>query len=253
MQLVQYAKSYPVATGAVVIIGGIIFIMIVRGGGGSTSSAPSGPSDAQIAAQASLQAAQIQANAGVQAANIGAGVQLNSDNKAAEVAMRQIEAQQKIAEETIAAQSSAVNASITAQQQQTSGVLKVINSLGKKRKNRAIQSFITGQVVQPQNNGGNSAAAIIGSLGGAIGGVTNSLGSLFSDQNLKENIRYVGTDARGRNLYEFNYRGSKTKRIGHIAQDIARAEPEKVMTGKGGYQRINLLPPRPAPVSLRSF
>ena len=252
MQILQYAKSHPVATGAVVIIGGIIFIMIVRGGG-STSSAPSGPSDAQVAAQASLQAAQIQANAGVQAANIGAGVQLNSDNKAAEVAMRQIEAQQKIAEETIAAQSSAVNQSIQAEEARNSGILSVINSLGKKRKNRAIQSFITGQVVQPQNNGGNSAAAIIGSLGGAFGSAASGLTSIFSDQNLKENIRYVGTDAKGRNLYEFNYRGSKTKRIGHIAQDIARAEPEKVITGKDGYQRINLLPMRPAPVSLRSF
>lgn len=249
MQIVQYAKSHPVATGAIVIIGGILFIMIVRGGGSSTSSAPSGPSDAQIAAQASLQAAQIQANAGVQAANIGAGVQLNSDNKAAEVAMRQIEAQQKIAEETIAAQSSAVNASISAQQSRDSGIMRVINSLGKKRKNRAIQSFITGQVVQKQKTPGNSAADIIGSLGSAAGNIA----SIFSDQNLKENIRYVGTDARGRNLYEFNYRGSKTKRIGHIAQDIARAEPERVIEGKGGYQRINLLPMRPAPVSLRSF
>lgn len=256
MKIVEYAKAHPVATGAVVIIGGIIFILIVRGGG-SSSSTTSGPSDAQIAADATIQAAQINAQAGVSAAQVGAGVQLNSDNKAAEVAMAQIQAQKDLYSEYFTDQTTVAQSQIAAQAKTSQAVIAATSSPNAKNSKVAsvLASVGTGQPVSyVQQQGPSSAAQIISSIGGLIGQAGPTLTSIFSDQRLKENITYAGQDKNGRNLYSFNYRGSKTKRIGYIAQDIARAEPDKVTTGKGGYARvIDLTPPRPAPASLRSF
>lgn len=257
MKIVEYAKTHPYATGTVVIIGGILFIMIVRGGNGSNSDAPSGPSDAQIAAQAGLQAAQIQAQAGIQAAQIGAGVQLNSDNKAAEVALEQLRTQKAIYTKYFASQTDTAKAAIDAEvRAKSAAIAGIANSSAKGRyKAAGIDAIITGQnTFQFSGNAGSSGGlgSILG-LGG-IGGVLSGIGSIFSDERLKENIAWIGHDKNGRNLYSYNYRGSKTKRVGYIAQDIARAEPDKITTGKGGYSRIvNLLPPRPTPVSLRSY
>ena len=176
MKIIQYAQNHPIATGAVVIIGGIIFILIVRGGGGGSSQAvASGPSDAEIAANAQIQAAQIAAAANTGAASIGAGVQLNSDNKAAEVAMRQIEASQEVQDRSIDASATVYTQEIAATQSRSQSILNVINTLGKKRKNRALQSFITGQVVQKQKTPGNSAGDILN----GVSGLVSSVGSVI--------------------------------------------------------------------------
>lgn len=235
MQIVEWAKSHPIATGAIVIVGGIIFIMIVRGGsGGSSGSTASGPSDAQIMADAQIKGAQIaaqasaaQAGAAVQAAQIGAGVQINSDNKAAEVYMAQINAQKELG--------------LVAVQQQTKmreQVIKALPTLNKNNRDDVLHSLVTGYQGDYRGGQPNSLNATLGQFGDIAKGLT----SIFSDERLKENIRHVGYDKRGRDLFEFNYKGSSRKRIGYIAQAIERAEPDTVTRHNGtGYKRINQL------------
>ena len=236
MQIVEWAKSHPIATGAIVIIGGIIFIVIVRGGSSGSSNTASGPSDTQIMADAQIKAAQIaasaqaaQAGAAVQAAQIGAGVQINSDNKAAEVYMAQIQAQKDLG-----------MGLVQAEQAKADVVKSTLPLVKQKNRDDVLQAYLTGQLYHHQydNNPGNSVGGILSGAGSAI----KSLGSIFSDERLKENIRHIGYDKRGRDLYEFNYKGSSRKRIGHIAQAIERSEPDKVFHDKRtGYKRIDAI------------
>ena len=232
MSVTSYIKQHPYASGTIAVIGGIIFIVIVRGSGGSSASASNSlrPSDAEITANAAIQAATIQANAqtaaisaqagaAVNAAQIGAGVQLNSDNKAAEVALATIAAQRDLIKEQLDS-AEAVR-------------LAAVNNIGKfggkgaydEQKAAALQTIFSGQnatipIQQSQNNAGQ----IINGIGSAIG----SIGSLFSDQRLKENIRLDGYDAKGREVYSWNYKGSSKRRRGYMAQSLARSEPELV-------------------------
>ncbi len=62
MNPVDWMKSNPLATGTIVIVGGLVFFMIYNGGGSASPTAVnvSGPSDAQIASEAQLQALRIQ-------------------------------------------------------------------------------------------------------------------------------------------------------------------------------------------------
>jgi hypothetical protein len=185
MQIIEYAKSHPLATGAIVVIGGILFIVIVRGGGDSSgASGATGPSDAEIAAQTALGVAQINAQASaasagaaVNAASIGAGVQLNSDNKAAEVAMRQIEAARELGLAQITAEKGALDSAIAASSaQQTAKTNAIMSSLSKlKKKNRddVLQAYITGE--QYHGQGTSSTAQTIGAIGYAAGNIGKAL------------------------------------------------------------------------------
>lgn len=243
MNISAYAKAHPYATGAVVIIGGILFIVIVRGSGGSSASAStsSRPSDAEIAANAQIAAAQIQAQAqsqaisaqagaAVQAATVGAGVQLNSDNKAAEVALAQINAAKELYKEQLSGQQAVRLAAI-----------QNIGRFGGKgaydeQKAAALQTIFSGQnATIPIQQSQNNAAQIISGIGNAA----SSILPFFSDQRLKENIRLLGYDAKGREVYEYNYKGSTKKRTGYIAQSLARSEPELVSEDyASGYMTI---------------
>lgn len=171
MQIIEYAKSHPIGTGFIVIVGGLIFIMIVRGGGGESAATPvnNGPSEAEIMANANLQAAQIQAGAAVSAAQIGAGVQLNSDNKAAEVAMRQLDISRELGVTQIQEQGEAVEAALAAQNARVSMVTSSLGSIKKKNRDDVLQALITGQPYHGQPN--NTASNIISSIGGAAGNI----------------------------------------------------------------------------------
>lgn len=239
MQIVQYAKDHPVITTIIVVVGGIVFYSIVSGGGSSSSSGSSGPSDTQIAADAQIQAAKIgaqaqaaQAGAAVQAAQIGAGVQLNSDNKAAEIMMMQITAARDLQRDQAQLEAQTAQAAIAN-----------IGKFGGKgaydeQKAAALQTIFSKQnapIPIKQSNPGNSASAIIGSLGGLAQG----LGSIFSDANLKENIRHVGFDKKGRDIYAYNYKGSARIRQGYIAQQIERSEGGLVIADrKTGFKKV---------------
>lgn len=250
MSITAYAKAHPWATGTIVVVGGLIFLIIVKGGSGgaSSSSAAAGPSDAQVAADAAVQVANIQAQAAgaqagaaVQAAQIGAGVQMNSDNKTAEQGMAQIAATKDIYDSYFASQADVAKTQVEANSQVQQAV--VAASSTKNAKNSKVASILStvsagtpvSYVQQNQSNYGNSAAGIIGSVGSVLG----TAASIFSDARLKENIRHIGYDEKGRDVYEFNYRGSKKKRIGYIAQSIQRSEPELVHENDDGYLKVN--------------
>lgn len=256
MDISGYVKEHPWATGIIALIGGFIFIMIVRGGGSSGGTTVSGPSDAQVMADAQVQAAQIaaqaqaaQAGAAVQATQIGANVQLNSDNKAAEVAMRALDVQKDLGIQEIDAthQENMLHISQAAALTNTAIGFKKLSG---DQKVSLINTFSTGQATYAPSKyntmggstwfpqAGNTAGGIISS----IGGLASSLGSIFSDQRLKENIKFLGYDEKGVGVYEWNYKGSKRKHIGYIAQDVMRSHPDAVEMDPGtGYWKVNVL------------
>jgi len=65
-------------------------------------------------------------------------------------------------------------------------------------------------------------------IGSAIGGGMALAGSMFSDENLKENIEEVGQLNNGLNIYTYNYKGDDTPRIGLLAQEVQKVKPAAV-------------------------
>lgn len=240
-KVTAYVKAHPWQTGFIAIIGVIVFVMIVRGGGGGDSgSVDSGPSDAEVAANATLEAARMNMQAQLQGAQIGAGVQLNSDNKAAEIALAQINAEKELGLGALAAQKDLTTAAINSQNARDAAFWGGIGQVKKKTRDDVIQAYYTGQ---PYYGGrGDSLGSQIGQAGSGIGSVLKGIGSIFSDQRLKENIVLVDTDAKGRNIYEFNYRGSNTRRRGFIAQDLLQTDPEVVYRDPvSGFMKVDTL------------
>lgn len=255
MKIIEYAKAHPWQTGIVVVVGGIIFILIsgVFSGGdsGSSGGSVSRPSDAEIAANAAIQAAQINASAqiaqgaqAVQAANIGAGVQMNSDNKAAEIAMRALEIEGATNTQALELQKGLYQAQMQAQADSNARFFSSLGSLKKKNRDDVLQAFVTGQPYYPQRGEGEGISGVLSGLGNFAKGLGGGSGiaALFSDQRLKENITLVGKDAKGRNVYDWNYKGSKVRRRGFIAQDLKRTNPEMVVedSNNRGYATLRL-------------
>jgi len=67
----------------------------------------------------------------------------------------------------------------------------------------------------------------IAQTGLSIASSLKSLGA-FSDRRLKENIKQVGISPKGYNIYEFNYKGGKTRFRGAMAQDVIKKNPMAV-------------------------
>ena len=65
---------------------------------------------------------------------------------------------------------------------------------------------------------GLGAAGQAGSFGNLFGG--------FSDIRLKDNIKLVGKSPSNINIYSFNYKGSKDKYEGVLAQEVLWASTE---------------------------
>jgi hypothetical protein len=72
----------------------------------------------------------------------------------------------------------------------------------------------------------------------ALTGLGTAALSIFSDENLKENIEPVGKLFDGTNIYRYNYVDSLTPHIGVMAQEIERDRPEAV-TEIGGFKAVN--------------
>lgn len=73
-----------------------------------------------------------------------------------------------------------------------------------------------------------------------LGGVTAGAGLMFSDKDLKENIRDVGVLFDGTPVKEYNYIGDDTPQLGMIAQDIERHNPEaNAVVEIGGYKAVD--------------
>ena len=68
-------------------------------------------------------------------------------------------------------------------------------------------------------------------------------GAIFSDINLKENIKKVGSLDNGLNLYSYNYKDGydlpKGKQVGVMAQEVEKVIPEAVVDMPNGFKGVN--------------
>lgn len=115
----------------------------------------------------------------------------------------------------------------------------------------AMRDYYSNQ--QAAANNRNSAAtnlfglggqAVGNMFGGPVGGMAGSflgagIGSLFSDERIKENIVPVGEE-NGHKIYEFTYKHIPEKRfVGVMAQDVFKVAPEAVGRTEDGIMFVN--------------
>lgn len=93
----------------------------------------------------------------------------------------------------------------------------------------------------------SAGSNLLGSSGGIAG-----LMSIFSDENLKENIEPVGKLYDGTNVYRYNYIGSLIPHIGVMAQEVERDRPDAV-TEIGGFKAVNYAKATDRAASLARF
>ncbi len=93
----------------------------------------------------------------------------------------------------------------------------------------ALQSYGTLLGAIPQSGGSQSTSksqsseGLVSGLGKTAGAIAGGL-ALFSDRNVKENIRHVDVE-KGHNIYEFNYIGDNKKYRGVMAQEVIEKNP----------------------------
>ncbi len=97
---------------------------------------------------------------------------------------------------------------------------------------RGMDTRIAANRTQNANDRYNAGMSFLGNAAGAAA-------SLFSDEELKENIVEVGRLYNGLPVYLYNYRGDKTPRIGLLAQEVSCVRPEAVYVDAQGYMRVN--------------
>lgn len=56
---------------------------------------------------------------------------------------------------------------------------------------------------------------------------------MLSDRTMKKEIKKVGKDDQGLNVYTFKYKGDDKTRVGHMAQDVEKKIPDAVKTIAG--------------------
>lgn len=66
-----------------------------------------------------------------------------------------------------------------------------------------------------------------------------NLASIFSDEDLKENITEVGKLYNGLPVYLYNYKGDHVPHIGLLAQQVAFINPDAVFVDENGYMKVN--------------
>jgi hypothetical protein len=101
-----------------------------------------------------------------------------------------------------------------------------------------------------ENAAGNGASNLFGGIGSLLGlgsntvgggllnGAISGIGSLFSDERLKEDIAPVGELYDGQKVYSYNYIGDPTPRIGLMAQEVQERYPDAV-SEIGGFKAVN--------------
>lgn len=79
-------------------------------------------------------------------------------------------------------------------------------------------------------------------LSGALS-IASSVASIYSgftsDVKSKENVEHVGTSPQGYEVYEFNYKGGKTRYRGAMAQDVVKKNPMAVHIQPDGYLAVD--------------
>lgn len=84
---------------------------------------------------------------------------------------------------------------------------------------------------QSQNNQWNSIAGGLFKLG--------SSAITASDRRLKKNIKKIGKTDDGQSLYSYKYKGTNEHRIGLMAQDVEKKNPDAVTTMPSGYKGVD--------------
>ena len=72
-------------------------------------------------------------------------------------------------------------------------------------------------------------------LGGQLG---SGLGSAFSDERLKTNIKRIGTHPVGVGIYEYDYIWGGGKQVGVMAQELEKVRPDAVFE-VNGFKAVN--------------
>lgn len=82
--------------------------------------------------------------------------------------------------------------------------------------------------------GGTSTTTTPGpSMGSQVLGAVGAVGSIFSDERMKENIEAVGTLNDGQTIYRYNFKGDPKTQIGLLAQEVETRKPDAVTEVKG--------------------
>ena len=119
---------------------------------------------------------------------------------------------------------------------------------GTSQYNAAMQNY-NAQNAQNQNFlgglltlGGSALGAPAGTFTGS-NGLFSTVGNMFSDERLKENVKHVGTHDLGVGIYEFNYKKGydlpEGTHIGVMAQELEKVKPEAVSIADNGYKLVN--------------
>lgn len=90
-------------------------------------------------------------------------------------------------------------------------------------------------------NSNNFMNGLFGMAGAGLQAAGNAGGfaALFSDKRLKRNLKRIGKTLGGLAIYEFQYRWSKVRHVGVIAQDALRLQPEAVLVHPSGYLMVD--------------
>ena len=92
---------------------------------------------------------------------------------------------------------------------------------------------LIGQNYQQQSANANNFNQGLFSLGGT------AATAAFSDRRLKHSVKRVGTHRIGVPLYEFAYLCSETRRIGVMADEVAKVMPAAVLMQPCGFAKVN--------------
>ena len=94
-------------------------------------------------------------------------------------------------------------------------------------------------VMLPPTNRLGGALQLASSVVGIVsGGIDIADAIKGSDTKLKENIKEVGVSPNGHKIYEFNYKGSKERWRGAMAQDVVKKNPLAVGI-RDGYLTVD--------------
>lgn len=97
-------------------------------------------------------------------------------------------------------------------------------------------SNVTGGAPSGINMTGGAQAGGQGGMAGVLSGLAAAFG--LSDKNAKENIEKVAEMDNGLGIYKYNYKGSKRKQLGVLAQEVEKIKPHAVLE-IGGMKHVN--------------
>jgi hypothetical protein len=133
------------------------------------------------------------------------------------------------------------------------GSLGQIQGFGLNQFNQALQAQIAqsnaalGSAGIHSQNAANASSPLMDLASGVLGaaGSAGGFGALFSDRNLKDNIKRIGT-LGDFNWYEWTWNkfaemvgADKEPNYGVIAQEVEKLRPDAVSKGPMGYRRVN--------------